>query len=71
MAYNFYLAEKLAEAHRQDLLREAEQQRLVASLPGPRSRRLRQRVAQVGLFLLALGTRLKQFALSKKTVARA
>lgn len=38
MAYNYYHSEKLAEAHRQDLLREAAQQRLVAGLPRHRSR---------------------------------
>lgn len=32
MHYNPYLYEKLAQAHHQELLREAEQQRLVARL---------------------------------------
>jgi hypothetical protein len=47
MAQNYYLYEKLAEAHRQDLLREADQQRLVAGL----SQDLRSGVQ------LAIGTR--------------
>jgi len=59
MAYNYYHSEKLAEAHRQDLLREAAQQRLVAGLP--RHRSLSRRVAHdLGLFLIKLGMWLKQ-----------
>ena len=33
MSQNYYLYEILAEIHRQDMLHEAEQQRLVAQLP--------------------------------------
>jgi UDP-N-acetylmuramyl pentapeptide synthase len=41
MMSNPYLSEKLAQAHREDLLREAEQQRLVAQLSEPgRSRHI-------------------------------
>ncbi len=59
MAYNYYNSEKLAEAHRQDLLREAAQQRLVADLP--RRRSLSRRVAHdLGIFLIKLGMWLKQ-----------
>ena len=59
MAYNYYNSEKLAEAHRQDLLREAAQQRLVAQLP--RRRSLSRRVVHdLGIFLIKLGMRLKQ-----------
>jgi hypothetical protein len=59
MAYNYYHSAKLAEAHRQDLLREAAQQRLVARLP--RRRSLSRRVAHnLGIFLIKLGMWLKQ-----------
>ena len=59
MAYNYYHSEKLAEAHRQDLLREAAQERLVAHLP--RRRSLSRRVAHdLGVFLIKLGMWLKQ-----------
>jgi hypothetical protein len=59
MAYNYYLSEKLAEAHRQDLLREAAQQQLVARLHQRRS--LSRPVAHdLGLFLIKLGMWLKQ-----------
>ena len=59
MAYNYYHSAKLAEAHRQDLLREAAQQRLVDRLP--RRRSLSRRVAHnLGIFLIKLGMWLKQ-----------
>ena len=59
MAYNYYNSEKLAEAHRQDLLRDAAQQRLVADLP--RRRSVSRRVAHdLGVFLIKLGMLLKQ-----------
>jgi hypothetical protein len=59
MAYNYYHSAKLAEAHRQDLLREAAQQRLVARLP--RHRSLGRQVAHnLGIFLIKLGMWLKQ-----------
>ncbi len=58
MDYNYYLSVKLAEAHRQDLLREAAQQRLVAHLP---RRSLSRRVAHdLGVLLIKLGMWLKQ-----------
>ncbi len=60
MPYNYYHSEKLADAHRQDLLREAAHQRLVARLP--RRRSLSRQVAQyLGVFLIKLGMWLKQF----------
>ena len=59
MAYNHYHTAKLAEAHRQDLLREAAQQRLVAHLP--RGRSLSRRIAHtLDIFLIKLGMWLKQ-----------
>lgn len=36
MMPNYYIHERLAQAHRQDLLREAEHERLLAQLPHPR-----------------------------------
>ena len=59
MAYHYDLSAKLAEAHRQDLLREAPQQRLVARLS--RRRSLSRQVAHdLGVFLIKLGMWLKQ-----------
>ena len=59
MAYNYYHSAKLTEAHRQDLLREAAQQRLVAQLPRRRSLSMRV-VHDLGIFLIKLGMCLKQ-----------
>ncbi len=56
MSQNYYLNEKLAEAHRQELMHQAEQERLLAHMPGQRSRI----AVQLGVFLSVLGTSLKQ-----------
>jgi hypothetical protein len=59
MAYNYYHSTKQAEAHRQDLLHEAAQQRLIDHLL--RRPSLSKRVAHnLGLFLIKLGMWLKQ-----------
>ena len=59
MAYNYDNSNKMAEAHRQDLLREAAQQRLVAQLPRRRSLSMRV-VHDLGIFLIKLGMWVKQ-----------
>jgi hypothetical protein len=41
MMPNYYILERLAQDHRQDLLREAEHRRLLAQLPRPRYNVLR------------------------------
>ena len=62
MMYNYYHTQKAAEAHRYDLMREAEQQRLVAELP-----RQRNLIAtKVGALLTMLSTNLKQLTMSKR-----
>jgi len=54
-----YLYEKAREAHYQDLQREMAENRLLAHLP---RYRLSRRVAgKLGVLLLKLGSRLKQF----------
>ena len=58
---NPYLYEKAAQAHREDLVREAEQQRLLARLPRHRWSMSRYAVGKLSMLLLKLGTRLKQF----------
>ena len=57
MSQNFYNTQKMAETHRYELMREAEQQRLVAELPQQRN----SIAAKLGMFLTMLGTSLKQF----------
>lgn len=65
MASNYYLMEKLAEARRQDLSREAEQQRLLATLSQNRARPARDLAARIGMLLVALGRRLKRIEASR------
>jgi hypothetical protein len=58
---NYYFNEKLAQAHNQNLLREAAQEQLAAGLPGRRSGLMRHLVTRACMLLVALGTQLKQF----------
>lgn len=55
---NYYTHGRLAQAHRRDLLREAEHERLVAQLPRPRYNFLL--LAQLVLPWRALRTRLRK-----------
>jgi hypothetical protein len=59
-----YLDEKVRQAHYQDLLREAEKERLLAQLPKHHWSISRHAAGKIGLLLLKLGTRLKQFELT-------
>ena len=52
--------ERLAQAHRQELLREAEHERLLAQLPRPDHSNLRRFLATPALFLRSLQKRLQQ-----------
>jgi hypothetical protein len=61
MNSNVYLYEKVRQAHSQDLLREAEKRRLLAQLPRHRRSISRHAAGKLGVLLLKLGTRLKQF----------
>ncbi len=56
-----YLDEKLRQAHSHDLLCEAEKERLLAQLPSNRWSISRHAAGKLGVLLLKLGTRLKQF----------
>jgi hypothetical protein len=56
-----YLANKVQQAHYQDLLREADKRRLLAQLPRHRSYLITYAAGKLGKLLLQLGTRLKQF----------
>jgi hypothetical protein len=60
-----YLAEKVRQAHYQDLLREAEKRRLLAQLPRRRHNISRNAAGKLGLLLLKLGSWLKQFELTQ------
>ncbi len=54
-----YMCEKLAEEHRQGMLHEAEQRRLIAHMPH-RSSIARHIIARVGAFLITVGMWLEQ-----------
>ncbi|HYX48501.1 MAG TPA: hypothetical protein VE843_02075 [Ktedonobacteraceae bacterium] len=60
-----YLDRKVQQAHYQDLLREAEKRRLLAQLPKHRRHLLTYAAGKLGMLLLRLGTRLKQFELTQ------
>ncbi len=55
-----YFNEQLAQAHRQVLLQEAQQEQLLAQLPPSRHISIRYITAGLSAFLLAIGARLKQ-----------
>ena len=66
---NPYFNEQLAQAHRQVLLREAQQEQLLAQLPQTRHSPAQYISAKLSVFLLAVWTRLKRFAPHHQPVA--
>ncbi len=60
MLPNYYLQEKLLQAHHQELLRQAEQQRLLAHLPRDRQSLARQLAGKLAVLLVSLGTSLQR-----------
>ena len=68
MGLNYYSIEKAYEAHRQELLGEAERERLLAQLPHHHESVSRQVVGKLGVLLLWLGARLKQFEQKSPTI---
>ena len=61
MDSKMYLDEKVRHAHYQELLREAEKQRLLAQLPRHRWSTIKRVAGKLGVLLLKIGTRLKEF----------
>jgi hypothetical protein len=61
MGPHMYLYEKAREVHYQDLLRQAEKERLLAQLPRHRRNMIKRAAGKLGILLLKLGARLKQF----------
>jgi len=61
MITKLHLDEKILQGHYPDLLREAEKQQLLAQLPRHRRSISRHLAGKLGLLLLKLGARLKQF----------
>lgn len=61
MGPNMYLYEKTWEVHSQDLCSEAEKERLLRRLVRHRQSIIRRAAGKLGVLLLKLGARLKQF----------
>ena len=61
MGPHMYLYEKACEVHCQDLLRQAEKERLLKQLPRHHRNMFKHATGKLGILLLKLGTRLKQF----------
>ncbi len=51
--YSLYLSEKLAQAHHQELLQEAEQQRMLAQLPRRHPQPMQNIARQLAAFLMS------------------
>jgi hypothetical protein len=64
MNSKLYLDEKLRQTRYHELLREAENERLLAQLPRQRWSTIKRTAGNLGVLLLKLGSRLKQFELS-------
>jgi hypothetical protein len=61
MNSKLYLDEKLRQTRYHELLREAEKERLLAQLPRQRWSTINRAAGKLGVLLLKLGSRLKQF----------
>jgi hypothetical protein len=57
---HLYLYEKALEVHSQELLRQAEQERLLKQLPRHHRSMIKLAAGKLGILLLKLGARLKQ-----------
>jgi hypothetical protein len=69
MTPDMHTGEKLVLAHRQQLQREAEQERLLGALPRHSSHPMRHMAARLGTFLIAFGTLLRQLEQPRKQMA--
>ena len=61
MVPDIYTREKMAFEHRHTLLREAERERILADSPAPAASEPGRLVRSLGMYLIALGTRLQHF----------
>ena len=70
MIPGYHDQEKFAQAHRENLLREAEHERLLAQLPQPDWSVLQLFLARSALFLRLLRTRLQKWAKRRKRITK-
>jgi hypothetical protein len=68
MIPGYHDQEKFAQAHRENLLREAEHERLLAQLPKPDHNVLQLFLARSALFLRLLRTRLQKWEKRRKQI---
>jgi hypothetical protein len=68
MIPGYHDQEKFAQAHRENLLREAEHERLLAQLPKPDHNVLQLFLASSALFLRLLRTRLQKWEKRRKQI---
>ena len=61
MGPHMYLYENAREVHYQDLRRKADKERLLEQLPRHRRSMIQRAAGKLGILLLKLGARLKQF----------
>lgn len=60
MMYNTYIHEKLAHAHRQELIQEAEQRRLLAQLPRRHPQLIQDAARRMTAFFMSLPFSIKR-----------
>jgi hypothetical protein len=70
MIPGYHDQEKFAQAHRENLLREAEHERLLAQLPQPDHSDLQLFMARLALFLRSLRTRLQKWTKRRKQITK-
>jgi hypothetical protein len=63
-----YIREEFALEHRQQLLHEAEQERIVANVPKRPSSSLQRLAGRLGIALIGLGTRLQRLEQSSRVI---
>jgi hypothetical protein len=66
--YNPYLYEKLTRAHHQELLQEAEQQRMLAQLPRHQPQLMQHVARRCAAFFMSFPFSIKKVEQSAKTV---
>jgi hypothetical protein len=69
MVPDIYSRDKLALEHRQQLQREAAVEQALGESPERSSHAMRHMAGKLGMFLIALGTRLRQLEQSRKQIA--
>ena len=70
MIPGYHDQEKFAHAHRENLLREAEHERLLAQLPQHDHSDLQLFLARLRLFLRSLSTRLQKWTKRRKQITK-